>query len=264
MKLFDGRHTLGITAALLLSFGTANADLTVQYRVTQSELVLFGQKQESPFGRVRYSIQIKGNHLRTEMTDHFGRTLWLLADRKSGEAFGIDPEARSWWRDAGVWTCDQIPAQVARGTAQLLASGGITDLDLGMPKAVTLAGARAHRVEVHFQGKILGAPQAVDATLVLYFADDEAASFGANAADDLYCGKKPPADEWEGAFTRYLRLSEAQAGALAGVVGLPLQIELTTDLGLGQASLTLVADDIDGAILADSTFRIPSDFQERK
>jgi len=264
MNSFNGRHLLSTAAALLLICGSARADLTVHYRVTQSDLVLFGQKQESPFGRMRYSIQISGSHLRTEMTDHFGRTLWLLADRKSGEAFGLDPATRTWWRDTGVWTCDQIPQQVARGAAQLLASGGISELDLELPKKVTLAGAPTHRVEAHFKGRVLGAPQAVDATLVLYFADDEAASFGANAAHDLYCGKKPPVDEWSFAFARYLNLSEAEAGALAKVVGLPLQVELVTDLGLGQASLTLVAFRIDGAVLPDSTFLVPADFQERK
>lgn len=258
------RRILGACVAVLATAGAANADLTVHYRATSSELVLFGQKQESPFGRVRYAIQMKGNHLRTEMTDHFGRRLWLIADREKGEAFGLDPEARTWWRDPGVWTCANIPDQVARGAAQLLATGGITDLDIGTPEAVTLSGARARRVAVQFEGKVLGAPQSVSARLVLYFAEDEARKFGAGAAEELYCGSKPAPDEWSRAFQRYLKLPAPQATALAKVVGLPLQIELDTDLGLGRASVTLAADEISGGALPDETFTIPGDFKERK
>lgn len=264
MSSLFNRRTLGACVAILAVAGAANADLTVRYHATSSELVLFGQQQESPFGRVRYTVQIRGSRLRTEMTDHFGRRLWLIADREKGEAFGLDPEARTWWRDPGVWTCANIPAQVARGAAQLLATSGITDLDIGPPAPVTLSGARAHKVEVQFEGKVLGAPQPVSARLVLFFAADETRKFGAGAAKDLYCGTRPTAAEWSRALQDYLKLSEAKAAALAKVVGLPLQIELNTDLGLGRASVTLAADEITDGALPDETFTIPADFRERQ
>lgn len=264
MKPSIRQPVFGAIIGLLAMAGTASADLTVHYRAARSELVLFGKQQEAPFGRLRYTIQIKGKHLRTELTDHFGRTLWLIADRETGEAFGLDPETRTWWRDAGVWTCGEIPTQVARGAARLLSTGGIESLDMDMPKPVTLLGAPAHRVDLQFEGRVLGAPQPVDAHLILYFADDERTRFGTDAAKDLYCGIKPSAVEWSRAFTRYLRLPEERAQALAGIVGLPLQIDLTTDLGLGQASVTLVAEGISSGLLADENFVIPGDFTERK
>jgi len=258
------RHITGVSIAVLGLAGTASADLTVRYRAVHSELVLFGQKQESPFGRVQYTIQIKENRLRTEMTDHFGRRLWLIADRATGKAFGLDPEARTWWVDAGVWTCAEIPTQVARGAAQLLSAGGIQDLQVSTPEAVVLSGTRAHKVDVQFEGRVLGAPKPVDARLALYFADDEGAKFGPGAAGDLYCGSKPSREEWSRAFTRFLGLPEQQAQAMARVVGLPLQIDLATDLGLGQATVTLAVDDISAGELPDDAFRIPADFAERK
>jgi hypothetical protein len=250
--------------ALLGSPEAAHAELSVTYRAVHSELTLFGQKQESPFAKLQFSMQVRGPQMRTEMTDHFGRRYWFLADRASGKAIALDPESRSWWVDPSSWKCDDIPAQVARSAARLLATGGIEELVLGLPEPATRAGVDARRVEAHFRGRVLGAPQPVEATLVLYFPADEKAVFGAEGVRELYCGARPSAGAWQQAFARYLKLPVDRASALAGVAALPLEIELSTDLGMGRASVTMSAGHISRDALGDEVFALPQGFTERK
>jgi hypothetical protein len=255
-----------LMAAALLAAGTdvARADLSVTWRAVQSEFVLFGQKQESPFARLRFAMQVRGSRMRTEMTDHFGAQRWFVADRATGKALGIDPATSTWWNDPSTWSCTDIPTQIARSAAGLLATGGIEELTFGLPENVKLNGADARRVRAQFKGRVLGAPQPVEAVLILYFPADEAATFGADALRELYCGPRPAADAWQKAFTQYLKLPQDRAGALARVVGLPVQIELSTDLGMGQASVTLAAEEIGHDALGDEVFAVPSGFTERK
>lgn len=251
-------------SAVIAPLRTVHAELSVTYRAVSSELTLFGQKQESPFGRLRFALQVRGPRMRTEMTDHFGREYWILADRATGRAVAVDPGSHSWRVDPSTWSCEDIPSQVARGAASLLATGGIEELIVGLPQPANLNGVEARRVEAHFRGRVLGAPQPVEATLVVYFPVDEAAVFGARALRELYCGDRPEREAWQNAFARFLGLPAERARALAGIAGLPLEIELSTDLGMGQARVRLAVQDITHDSLADELFTPPAGFKERK
>src|SRR5512134_2859272 len=97
-----------VLAASCIAATSIYADTTVRYRATSSQLVLFNQPQNAPFASVSYTLFAKGSRIRSEMVDMTGRAWWLLADRATGEAFGVDPVARVYWPESAAWACEQI------------------------------------------------------------------------------------------------------------------------------------------------------------
>ena len=193
----------------------SKADLHATYRVSQSELVLFGQAQESPFGRVSVQLWVKGSRIRTETTDHFGQTRWLIADRATGKAFELDYANRTYVPAPGSWTCADIAGQVAKSAADLLYAAGAESLRVNAPEMTLVGEHRAAAVTVDFEGRVLGSPAPVAAVLQLYFPAAEAEVFGASQSLEVYCGKRPTKAQWRAALEAHLALDSARADQLA-------------------------------------------------
>jgi hypothetical protein len=261
------KATLRVYACVLAAFcavaSTIHADTTVRYRATSSQLVLFKQPQNAPFASVSYTLFAKGSRVRSEMVDVTGRAWWFIADRSTGEAFGVDPVARVYWPESAAWGCDQIPLQVARATRRLLNASGTEQLNVEDAVPMNATEHAANMVAISFTGRVLGAPQPVQAVLQLYFARDERAVFGPQCERDFYCGNRPSKTAWRAALQNTLGIGPGQAEMLSGVIAAPVQATLHADLGIGSADVTLSAVEISAMSLSDDLFAIPKDFSRK-
>lgn len=255
------RFRFGLTWIVLVSAGMlpslSRADLAVTYSAVEAELVLFNQPQKARFGDVALRIFIKGSKIRMEIVDHRGQRSLQLVDRSLGTAYELDPENRTYRQLAGHWSCKNLAQQIGQWGAYGLRLVGTDTLVMESPVDSIIGDHKVVQCVFHIQGRFLGAPRPVNARLVISMPVDEASVFGESGLGDLYCGSKPSTDEWDTAYRVHWPLGARESAELAMVTGLPLQIELSTRLGPGKASLVVRAVDIQQADLDDSLFQIP-------
>lgn len=242
----------------------SRADLAVTYSAVEAELVLFNQPQKAPFGDVSLRIFIKGSKIRMEIVDYRGQRSLQLVDRSLGTAYELDPLNQTYRQLPGRWSCENLAQQIGQWGAYGLRLVGTDTLVMESPVRSMIGDHKVEQCAFHIQGKFLGAPRPVEARLVISMPVDEASVFGESGLADLYCGNKPSTDEWDTAYRAHWPLEERESAELAMVTGLPLQIELSTDLGLGRARLVVRAIDILQAELDDSLFLIPDSFTLNK
>lgn len=258
------KFRFGLTSIVLICTGMlpslSRADLAVTYSAVEAELVFFNQPQKAPFSDVALRIFVKGSKIRMEIVDHMGRRSLQLVDRSLGTAYELDPENRTYRQLAGRWSCENIAQQIGRWGAYGLRLAGTDTLVMESPVDTIIGDHKVVQCVFHIQGRFLGAPRPVYARLVFSMPVDEASVFGESGLGDLYCGSKPSADDWNSAYSAYWPLGARESAELAVVTGLPLQVEINTDLGLGRARLVVRAIDIQQAELDDSLFLIPDSF----
>lgn len=246
-------------ACSILCSSPTRADFSVVYRVRSATLELFGKEQPSPFSKVGARILIKGDRVRVEATDHWGTTHTWISDRATHTTWRLLPD-KLYVTEAGGWACEGIPVQVAIVMAEGLARAGIDSLAIAGPTAAEWNKLQAQRTEWDFRARVFGLPQPVWVHASMYFPKNEADAFGATAVE-LYCGKKPGPSEWKSAFEQFLDLSTSGAGALATSAGLPIALDLSSNLGMGKATLVLEASDISGSAQDASLFRLPEGYR---
>lgn len=262
------KRSLSLVFIILLILGIlpsySQADLVVTYSAAEAELVLFGQPQKAPFRDVALKVFVKGPRIRLEIVDHKGKTLWQLVDRSVGTAYELNPETETYRQLAGNWSCDNLAQQTAQWGAYGLNLVGADTLVMDSPVRARVGDHPVEQCTFYIQGRFLGVPRPVEARLIISMPVDEAAVLGESGQADLYCGDRPAADEWDRAFRAQLPLGERESAELAMVTGLPLQIEISTDLGLGRARLVVSATHILQDDLDDSLFQIPDHFTQVK
>jgi hypothetical protein len=238
----------------------AAADFSVSYRAKSASLVLFEQPQPSPFAAVGARLCIKGDRVRVEATDHWGRTHVWISDRTSHETWRLLADQR-YSTESGGWSCQGLPVQLATVIAASLQSAGIDSLSISGPTAGAWQEAPARVTQWTFRARVFGAPRPVWVRAEVYFPTQEQAHFGAGVSE-LYCGKPPAEPAWRSAFEQFLDLSKEGCGTLAGVIALPLAMEFKSDLGgMGAATLVVEATGASDAALDKSLFRIPAGYR---
>jgi hypothetical protein len=252
-----------VVALVAASGGPAAADLSARYRVTEAELMLFKQPQNPPFARMSLNLFVSGTKVRTETIDHLGRSHWFVADRETGLAWGMDPQSKTYWVEPVHLGCRDIPGRVASMLQHFLQMLAIDTLDVDAPERVKVGAQPARQVVLRFSGRVLGAPQPVATSATVRFPDDEESLLTTAGSRELYCGQRPAAAAWQRAFAQHLPLSTGQAGYLAGVAALPLDLSLQTDLGIGTARVRVALDELSNRALEDALFVPPADFTER-
>jgi hypothetical protein len=238
------------------------ADLSVSYTVTEAELTLFNQAQASPFERVSCRLLIKGDRVRFEATDHWGRSHAWLSDRSSGEVVRLYPDTRDYTRHKGGWPCDNLADHVAYALNYYLRAARIDDFAVADGGSGVWDGQPAQKALLAFEARLFGLPQAVAVKGTVYFPTDENEAFKGGAAL-AYCGKPPAPAAWQEALTLRTNLEQEEARILAEHLGLPLAIDLRTDLGMGSASLVLAATEVSVAPVPSDRFEVPTDYAER-
>lgn len=254
-------------AAGLLAAGLvlpARADLTVKYRTTHSELVLFKQPQDAPFAKVSYTLYLSGAKVRTEMVDALGHAWWFIADRHTGLAYGLDPVTKKYWREARAWGCDSLTDEVAVAARRLMQQAGVQALEVEEADGTTVGGISTRAAALRFTGRVLGSPQPVATEIDLYFPRSDTVAFGRGGVQAVFCGEKPSPSQWATALTRHLGLDRAAAAFLGGVITVPMRITVDANLGVGNAALTLDAVETSSAAVDGAMFTIPNGFTERK
>jgi hypothetical protein len=253
-------HSLGwwVLCVFVLP-AVARGDFAVTYRATSASLVLFQQPQPSPFAGVGARVFVKGNRVRLEATDHWGRRHVWISDRSAHKTWYL-LENKTYTEQAGGWSCDHLPMQFAGLLADGLRQAGIDSLSIAGPVAGTWQSAKAHVTRWTFRARVFGLPRPVWIRANVYFPLQETAYFGADVAE-IYCGHPPGAEAWQAAFEKYLSVPREGCRALAGVMALPLALEFTTDLGMGAATLVLEAGTASDEPLDESLFRVPADYR---
>jgi hypothetical protein len=256
-------QALGWFVAVCLAWATPGlADFSVSYTVTEAKLTLFNQAQTSPFESVSCRLLIRGDRVRFEATDHWGRSHAWLADRKSGDVWRLYPETRDYTRHKGGWPCDDLASHVAYALNYYLRAARIDDLTVTDGGSGVWDGQPAQKALLAFEARLFGLPQAVAVGGTVYFPADENEAFQGGAAQ-AYCGKAPAAAAWQEALIRHTGLAADEARILAERLGLPLALDLRTDLGMGSASLVLSATAVSVAPVPTEQFQVPTDYVER-
>jgi hypothetical protein len=239
-----------------------SADFSVSYTVTEAKLTLFNQAQTSPFEKVSCRLLIKGDRVRFEATDHWGRSHVWLSDRKSGEVWRLYPETRDYIRHKGGWPCDNLADHVAYALNYYLRAARIDELAVTDGGSGVWDGQSAQKALLAFEARLFGLPQSVAVVGTVYFPADESEAFQGGAAL-AYCGKPPAPAVWQEALTRRTSLGGDEARILAEKLGLPLALDLRTDLGMGSASLILAATAVSVAPIPADGLEVPTDYVER-
>lgn len=258
------RIAAAIVMAVACAAASVQADLTVAYRATKAELVLFDQPQEPPFARMQYTLYLSGPNVRTEMIDAFGRAWWYLADRETGKAYMLDPAKKQYWADRGAWKCAGMVSAVAAEIRRLMVQSGASELAVSPMDDDSVAGVATTGAAVQFTGRVLGLPQPMASELDLYFPRSEEEAFGSKSAGDLYCGQRPSAETWTTALQKQVGLDPGAAAFLGKVITVPIRLELRVNASVGRAALTLDAAEISHNPIDPALFDIPADFTERQ
>lgn len=251
------------TVACLSLTPAARADFSLSYKSTAASLTLFNQPQPSPFAGVAARLFVKGERLRLEVKDHWGRQHVWISDRSRGKTLRLY-EDRRYEQFAGGWSCENIPVQLALLLAESLNAGGIDSLTISGGESGTWKTAPSKRTHWTFLARVFGLPNPVRILATVHFPAQEAVHFGAESAE-LYCGARPGESAWKSAFEKYLSLSPDGCRTLAQAVGLPLALDFTTDLGsMGTAKLLLEATEHSNQSLDGALFSIPEGFTSVK
>lgn len=234
------------------------ADFAVRYKAKSATLVIFNQPQGSPFSALSARLLIKGDRMRVEATDHWGRNHIWISDRSTQITWRL-LENKEYVTEAGGWSCENVPAEVIGALASGLAEAGIDSLSISSPVVGQWESEKAQVTQWAFRAHAFGLPKPIWVQASVYFPMQEATHFGASV-NELYCGKKPAESQWQAALTGYLHLPQANAAALAHVAALPIAMDMRSDLGMGTATLVLEATDISTAPLDASLFRLPDGY----
>jgi hypothetical protein len=236
----------------------ARADFSLTYRAKSASLVLFGQPQPSPFAAVEAKFFVKGDRVRFEALDMWGRRHTWIADRVTREVWRL-LENHRYTVETGGWSCDHLPSQLAIQFSAALSAGGIDSLAISGGEAGTWQSVPAYTTRWAFRARVFGLPNPVWVYATVYFPQQEKARFGPEAAE-LYCGKPPAEAAWKAAFEKHLGVTPEGCRTLAKVMSLPLALDFKTELGVGTGTLLLEATQSSSEPLSDALFRIPEGF----
>jgi hypothetical protein len=239
--------------------GIARADFKVAYGVKNATLKLFNQEQTSPFAGVGGEILVKGDRLRLEVEDHFGRRHTWIVDRAHGQVWQLFEDS-SYVTYKADCSCARLPQQVASTLAEAKSAGGLDSLSVLAGDSRMLDSLPVWPVQISFRASLFGIPRPVWVHATIFFPTDEQAQFGA-CVSELYCGKKPSASAWQSAFTQLLAIPPEGARALAKHAGLPMTLEFAAELGVGTATLSLDARDAQCSVLDPRLFRVPDGYR---
>ena len=254
------RAALLVTLLLPALYYPARADVTIRYAKTDATLVLFGQPQEASFiGDVGASVQLSGTRVRVDAVDLFGKPWHIMGDRMTGAGFVVDSTERT-FRPVDIgWRCEDLPVHTARWLAHFMRQANADSVRVSRARSSTHNGLPARELDIYFRARLFGAPQPARSKLILVVPADEQAAYG-EATVDLYCGAKPPLEDWSGALHTECAIALDAAEELASVVTLPYRITIETDMGIGQARVVLDAVHTSFDRLPPELFDPPGDF----
>ena len=260
-QVFRWVHAVAVAASMVFWLAgprSVRADFSLTYRAASASLTLFNQPQPSPFAGVELRLFIKGERIRLEAKDHWGRTHVWISDRSAQKSWRLY-EDRRYEVLAGGWSCENLPVQLALLFTQSLNAGGIDSLAIWGGEAGSWKGKDTKITHWSFLARVFGLPKPVRIGATVYFPAQEAAAFGKESAE-LYCGSRPRESEWKTAFDQFLDVAPDGCQTLARTIGLPLALDFNTDLGMGKATLLMEAAEHSNKPLEDALFRIPEGF----